>query len=348
MSSTVISFTADQIIGFKNPEKLFTGDPYTAEKEYKALKIYWHPDRSKDPKATDVFQHLSELYNEALKRLKEGVWQMEGELLLRGKKEIKPYKIVYQKQHTFELGEFYIGENHVTYLIKPEFKDLYDNAIRIIKGFKYANKKMEGEMSKYLPQILYAFDTASNHVLILKKTPDLILLRDLNEHVKGKLDPRHIAWIMSSLYNLSCYLEYAGVTNNATSLDTYFVSPEFHSGLLLGGWWYAAKSDEKLIAVPDNTLKWIPPSVLDQREGDIRIDLELIRAIGRELLVGDATKIYLVRKCGAPEALINWVTDVNLGSALKEYQIWQDVLTTSWGKRKFIKLEVTPKEVYKS
>src|SRR5580698_1786547 len=112
------SFTADQIIGFKNPEMLFTGDPYDAEKEYKALKLFWHPDRNHDLKATEVFQHLSELYNEALKRLKEGVWETEGELVLRDKKEIKPFKIIYQKKHSFELGEFYIGENYVTYLIK--------------------------------------------------------------------------------------------------------------------------------------------------------------------------------------------------------------------------------------
>ena len=340
--------SADEILAFTEPEQAYTGDPFKAEKELHHYKIEWHPDRNKDPRATEVLLHLTNLYDKAVHKLKSGIWnQDDSTLLLRDLKDIlKPFKISYYKKHLFELGEIYIGESHVTYLVRREHKDLYDNALRIIKSFKFADKDMEKEMSHYLPQILYSFDTSTHHVLILKKNLDLILLKDLNEYVDGNLDPKHVAWIMSSLYNLTCYFEYAGITHNALSLDTYWVSPEGHSGVILGGWWYALKKDEILRKLPAKTFNWIPPAIISKRVANIRIDLELIRAMGREMLGGDANKVHMVRTCGAPLPLINWVCYSSVGRALKEYQAWTTCLESSFGVRKFTKLEVSVKDVY--
>jgi len=90
-------------------------------------------------------------------------------------------------------------------------------------------------------------------VLVVEKAPDQVPLRDLLEHLNGKLSAEHTAWILSSLLNIACYLQYAALTHNAVSPDTFFVSPEAHSGALLGGWWYATAAGARIGALPAST-----------------------------------------------------------------------------------------------
>jgi hypothetical protein len=42
-------------------------------------------------------------------------------------------------------------------------------------------------------------------VLVLEKPVGTIRLRDLIEHFGGRLDPRHVAWMMSELLNVAAY-----------------------------------------------------------------------------------------------------------------------------------------------
>ena len=69
---------------------------------------------------------------------------------------------------------------------------------------------------------------------------------------------------------------------------------------------------------------------MDRRCGDIRTDLELIRALGRELL-GDATSLRLEREKAAPRPMLDWLRLPAGDSALRDYRIWMDrVLTVSY------------------
>jgi hypothetical protein len=237
----------------------------------------------------------------------------------------------------------YVGNSHITFLIEKDHKNLWDNAISMIKGLRYASDKMKQEMSRYLPTIRTTAELPKHYALVLNKTPDLILLRDIPNTIPEW--DRHVAWIISSLYNLTCYLEFAGVTHNDISLDTYFISPEYHSGALLGGWWYSCKKGDKLLAVPTDSYNLFPPTMRKTRVADHSLDKELLRALGRELL-GDRAGTRLSINEAAPLPLINWLRCATSQPATKEYSLWDKVLEESYGKKKFMHMDISPESIY--
>lgn len=341
--------TAQQILKIdKNqPELLFSGDPTKLEKEFKQFKIQWHPDRNCDPQATDVLSHIAELYFIAEQKLKSGLWNPPNLLRLTDTKSGKAYEIKYVKSYSIEIGTMYLSHKYVTFIIESQYKELYENALAAFSRFKFHSDRMKEEISKCLPRIKATLEIGSGCVLILEKDPDLIPLTDINEYFKHQLDSRHIAWIVSTLYNLNCYLAYAQITHNDISLSTYFIDPTHHSGALLGGWWYSALESNKLTYVPRRIINNIPPDMLASKKPDHRIDLELVRGVARELICGDWNNIHLVRDDKrTPEALKNWSISAASNNPVEEYNNWQQVLQDSFGKKKFVELKASWENLY--
>jgi hypothetical protein len=205
---------------------------------------------------------------------------------------------------------------------------------------------MRAEVARYLPEPVSAFKTSGTAVLVVKKSAKHVLLRDLLEHEGGTLAAEHVAWVISSLLNLACYLQHAGLTHNAISLDTYFVAPAEHSGALLGGWWYAAAHGARLTALPAPSLRLLPPDMLATKRADHRLDLDLIRSVGRALL-GDESGASMGRASGAPAPLRHWLRLASSGDAVQEYDHWQRrVLIESFGARRFVSLHVSADAIY--
>ena len=142
--------------------------------------------------------------------------------------------------------------------------------------------------------------------------PDAVLLEDLLDHFGGAIDARHVGWIVNRLHNLACYFDYAGIVHHDIGPRTFFVSPRFHSGLLLGGWWYARLQGESIRALPDRTLRIAPPDVIRSRRADKRVDLELIRQTGRELL-GAARGMGANGDGKIPPAMARWIKGATSG-----------------------------------
>ncbi|MDG4555425.1 MAG: hypothetical protein P9E24_14450 [Candidatus Competibacter sp.] len=327
------------------PERLFSGDPETARQEFRALASVWHPDRCSRPEATEVFQHLGRLYDRALGKLRDGIWQTPGQLRLRALDGTE-FRVRHYRERQFELGRLFIGDGIVTALLEPAYSDLFRNALAVIDRLPCADAGMAAEIGRCLPEIVRHFETGAGPVLVVRKTPDLLSLRDVLDHHGGRMDPRHVAWILSSLLNLACYLDYAGIVHNAISTDTYFISPQTHGGALLGGWWYAVRRGEPLRAAPALTVQYAPFEVMTRRRGDHRTDLESIRALGRELL-GDIAGPRLARDRAAPPPMIDWLRLPAGACALDDYQTWQrQVLPDSFGERRFVKLDLTRQDLY--
>lgn len=333
------------------PEKLYTGDPDVARQEWQKLSKQWHPDRKGD-KTGKVMAQINALYQMAVSKLNLGIWVNEGTVRITTKSD-QIYEIKFRRRHEFELGEMYVGDKTVVFAITEDGYDLADDALARIKGFKYANDAMKLEFARYLPVIKAQNETVDRRIIVLNKTPDQLLLRDVLDHFKGdsgfpgKIDPKHVAWILSRLYNLFCYLRYSNVSHNDISPDTVFISPEHHSAALLGGWWYAGGVGERLKAVPSRTLMYAPMDLTDKKRGDATIDSELIRATGRELL-GDITGGgRLSADPDVPRPLLNWLRGTGTSNAVEEYQTWQkQVLIDSFGQRHFTELKLTAEEIY--
>lgn len=339
--------SSEDILKIKDPGLLFPQNLGEARIKYAQLIKDWHPDVNQSPKANEVFIHIKGLYDQAIQMIKNGSWIAPGEIQFKDKHSITTYRMKYHKHHLFELGDMYVNDTSVMYVLDEQYKLLVSYAKDTIKNFKFSSNKMRLDNEKYLPPTPKIFETKDNKIgFVVKKSEDLLFLRDVKEKLQGMENrDRHVAWILSTLYNLSCYLGYTGLCHNAISVDNYFISPQFHSGMLLGGWWYSVKNKTKMRAVPPGTYNLLPPDIKASKIADHRIDQELIKEIGRELL-GDKTGVRLLSMKTAPIPMISWLRCSSNGSAVENYRIWNKVLEESFGKKKFVKMELDSKMLY--
>jgi hypothetical protein len=346
---------AEKILNLTVPESLFSKSSHEAKSEYRLLARRWHPDLNRTTEAAGVFAHVSLLYRLARQKVKTGDWQEPAEKVeeeTAGTKKLKALdgtikSIESKTSHRFELGMMYIGDQTVTFEVHNSFKDLYRNGCKQIRELRFQNKSMAIEMGPHLPQILDSFRTATSQVLVLRKTPDQLLLADVHSHFSGKMAPEHVGWILNTLYNISCYLQWAGTTHNAITPLTVFVSPLRHSGMLLGGWWYATPEGERLRALPSEVIPFAPPDVLMNKRADPRLDLESIKAVGRRLL-GEASCAHLAADPSLPPRLLDWLRLPSNGNAAEDYRDWKyGVLESCFGRPRFIKLPLDSDVLYK-
>jgi serine/threonine protein kinase len=330
------------------PERIFPNSEDEAKSVFRKLIKEWHPDHNKSSEAQQVTSHLQKLYDEVIGRIQKGTWSLPNTLTFKGV-DGKVRTVKYRRKRSFELGDFAYGDRVVCYVVKPDCKDLFGRGLETIKhGFKYENKEMEEEISRYLPNPLDSFETQDGHmVLVLSKTPDVFLLQDVLDHFGGTIDPKHVAWIVSCMLNLACYMRYAGITHNALSTTNLFISPQFHSMVILGGWWYSQKVGKKLEALPRMSADIAPMEMLADKIADHKLDLMLVRDIGLELL-GDSSGSTLLHDGKTPQPLVNFFRSITDGNAFQEYERWtKKILIDSFGKRRFVEMKIEASDIYK-
>jgi hypothetical protein len=328
------------------PEKLFTGDDDEDRRIYRRLAMDFHPDRGGG--LAEAFKRLGELKDARDQMVAAGTWCGAGVQRLEmesGKRLV----IRYLRRYPFELGTLLVSPRSVTWLLRDEHRPLFDHAVHTIRGLPYAGERMRREAARFLPRIELEARTAEGPALVMARSPDLVRLRDVLEHLGGRMDPRHAAWILSTLHNLGAYLHWAGLTHNAIDLDSWFVSPRHHSGALLGGWWYARPVGGTMTHLPAASARvWkavAPPCAAASKRAAPVLDRELVRVIGRALL-GDPGGTRLLRDPAVPAALRRWVTTPGDDDGIREYASWARTLDAAFGPRRFVEMDLTPREIY--
>jgi hypothetical protein len=334
---------ATNLLNLKNPELLFSKDDI--KNQFRALALKWHPDRCHDPRCSEVFSHINNLYNSGLEKIKKGYWNTFGLLEVQSV-EGKKYNIRYKAFIPFQLGVMYVGDTVVVYKVKKEFEKLYKSFIDNISGLRYNSDKMKEEFSRYFPAITATITTADDLYIVLKKTQDVLPLSVVLKYFGGSIDPKSVAWIVSTLHNIHCFLQYNELVHNDITLDTYFISPSNHSGLLLGGWWYTAGVNKKLKGVPNGTFEKMRSKKRLEKVADRMVDGELIRSLARTLL-GDEIGMKLVSKLKVPEDMSMWLRFPGSGSAVQDYKKWRnEVLPKSFGERRFTPMNINITDAY--
>ncbi|MEL6183094.1 MAG: hypothetical protein AAFU79_00625 [Myxococcota bacterium] len=248
----------------------------------------------------------------------------------------------------FELGTYLADAQTFRVWIDPEHGDLAAAGLRRVRSFAFANRAMEREVAKMLPPVPEVVSSETHKLIVFAKRRDLVLLRDLCEHLQTKgerLDPRHVAWILSGLYALACWLAWAQLSHQAINLDTVFVSPEHHGVFLLGGWWYATPIAKSVAALPESTVADGPPGLERRRRALRQTDLELIRALGRRLL-GDPSGARLTSSSRVPKPMGLYLMLPAGHDAVSEYAAWMNILESSFGARRFTELAIQPSDIY--
>lgn len=353
------ALTAGQILGIAadEPERLYSQDVATAAAEHLALVRRWHPDQNPgEAQANAVLAQVNSLFDAAKRKRGNGTWQTPNVMELRQANGLL-YRRGYHRRHATELGELYVGDQSLTLTCGAADLDLFQNAVSTIAaaskprgsgGDAALEARVREQVGRSLPVIERILELQDGgRAMVVSKTPDLLLLRDLQAHLGGRVPPRHAAWVLSTLLNLACYLQVTGLTHNALSADTVFVTPQHHSGAILGGWFYAAPRGTPLRALPQRTADLAPRALLAAKLADPRLDLDLIRALGREMLDGlPGTLPGKPAEEPAPAPLRRWLELPSGGDAMGDYRDWQGVLDAAYGKRRFVPLPVTATDIY--
>ncbi len=351
------SLSADKILDIQTPEALFSRFPQEAKKEYRILAMQWHPDTHSSNQATEVFTHIAALYRESKRKQETGTWNEPLEKAEEEESGIKKFRclgsgaiksINFLSARPFELGTMYIADQCVSFEVQNEFTDLFHNARKIIRNLGFTNQEMAIEMSKCLPYIDEIIQTDHSNILCIRKTPDQLLLADVIKHMGNKLEPiDHIGWILNVLFNISCYLKWSGLTHNDISPETFFISPLRHSGMLLGGWWYATAEGKAFHALPDRSMKFLPDSLISKQIAGEHGDIELIKAVGREIL-GDKTGASSTLDKAIPPELAKWLNSPSTQGSIRTYKTWKyKVLKESFGEAKFVEMRLDSSNLYK-
>jgi hypothetical protein len=221
--------------------------------------------------------------------------------------------------------------------------------VKSVNGLKYKDDKMRAEFSRYFPYSILASGilkaTEGRQILTLAKTEDVYPMRLVLEHFGGKLPDRHVAWVMSRLLNISCYMNYSGVVHNGITADNCFMSPSLHSVLLLGGWWYATELGKPMIGIPAEVFEVMSVSAKARRISSNMTDLESIKQIGRVLL-GQNNCRLLAASDLAPKPFTDFLISGSKESSIEEFKKWSKALDAAYGKRQFVPLDVTKEQIY--
>lgn len=337
-------FSAEEILklGAWEAEKILPGTEEEVRKAYRALAKSWHPDINDNPLAAKVLAHLTFLRDALVKKRPSAADSTER--LYAGTDGVT-IRFRYLRKLAGEAGDILIGRRSIAYEIPADFDDLAAHEKAMVDGLRFADDGMKGQMAHFLPKIEKTVMTADKVVTILARPADCVLLSDLIGFFGGRIPAVHVAWLVSSLENMCCYLEWLKVSHGAISPTNVLVCPERHSIVLVGGWGFATRFGEAPLAIPERTLSKMPLLALDGARADPRTDLQLVRATAQDAL-GTPGGGGLMRDKGVPEAVARWLLLPPKAGAAADYESWGRCLTEAWGKRQFVKMDADPRKIY--
>ena len=229
----------------------------------------------------------------------------------------------------------YTSKRNIFYVLDKKHEKYYNNYIKTAKKLKYADDNMKKEISRYFPIINMNFVSDNGeYVIVLDKTEDTVPLVQLVEAESIKAE--HLAWILSRLSNIACYLDFYKLSHNGISINNCFISPEFHTIMLYGGWWYCVDQNEKMIGTEKDIFKTMPVIAKTKKVGSIETDLESIKSMSRTL--SDIT---------TPKDMKGWMNKGSSSKASNEFESWNKALDKTYGERKFVNWSLNIEKFYK-
>ncbi len=335
-------------IDVSSAPKLFPGDKKAINAKFRTLVSDWHPDHNNAPNARSVYEHVVKLRKIALDLLSASAAPKSASPLASREyvtEEGAKSRFSYLRQHSGDLGDILVGNQTIVYEIGRDYLDVAEAEILRVSSLAYADDKMRNEMSRYHPTLKRSLVLADKTVLFFQRPADCVLLEDLKGFLGGKIAPVHVAWIVSSLMNMVCYLHWAKLVHGAISLDTILVCPAKHSVVLVGGWGYATASGQRPVMLPRRTTSLVPRLMVKGETVSTKIDIDLVKDIAQDLLgAPGGTGLHLDKTI--PRPLIDWTLSPSTDDAVDEYSGWTSTLNAAFGKRKFVEMSVSPKSVY--
>lgn len=329
---------AKEILCITSPGDLFSScNANQCKIEYRKLSKEWHPDTNADAQAAEVFHHITKLYHSALDLIKKGEWERKNFISFKIKNG-KTIQLSYLASSSFELGMMYVSKLHIVYIIRNQYKKYFDNAVNILQNFQYRDENIKQNFERLMPKIIRHSELENgDYCLVLQKNANVYPLTNIFHYYSGSIPDKHVAWIISRLNNILCFLNFSGYTHNGIVMSNCFICPESHDILLFGGWWYATKINHKMIGAPKKVFDILPLKSKHSKLSSVITDNESVKMLGKELLG---------KKDTAPKDFHDWLDSAYSKSPLDQFEQWSKALDRSYGVRKFIKMEIQEDKIY--
>lgn len=346
----VLAMTPAEVLGIKSHTSLFPQDALQVKQFWRKLAMQFHPDRNGgDSAASSAFTHLKNLYEKALEQLAAGIWLGVNSVHFEGRSSRIQFDYL-KVSDVPDFGTRYTGRTLVIYKTVDSNLDLCDVWVSNHKKLLNNAPRKAIEKGSYLEGQVEVSPTIveleGGEVLVIVRKPSEYLSAADILQVRGPLHPRHVTWILSRLYNLSCLMEVSDVPNLSITAHSLFVDPARHLAILTEGWQYAKGFKEKALACPQKFGRLCPDIKV---EGNPRLKhiSRQIKALGRELL-GDPIGVKLGDIPDMPKKLVKWLNDSDEAkSCIAEYERWIKLRETLFGKREFFPWDLKEKDVYK-
>ena len=211
-----MSLTAEQILSTRDPVVLFGTDQ---KKGFRKLALQWHPDRCSDPRADEVFRHITKVHAPPapVRRL----LKLAGGTL------------------RFEEGERALLRS--------------DGLCGSVGPLLTTMSEAVPDLERRLPKVLRAKDNAT----IFKLPRGAVSMAKVMESYPDGLPPVHVAWIASRLYELVMEISHAGFCCCGLAPEALAVIVKPH-GVLTLDWRFSCKAGEKMTAVPRLLVPLLP------------------------------------------------------------------------------------------
>lgn len=319
--------TKTQILSFTRPSQLFSATDY--KQEYRAYAKANHPDAGGD---AAVMAQINRLYDMACKLDTAGGWGALDTI------RIDATDYHYDSINSFELGDIYVSDNYLIYKVLEKYSKFLTKLVT-----KFRDDKMKAQ--ELVPRCLLVWtDPAGDVFYILKKPAGSFLLKDVLNYC-GTIDPKHVAWIISRMYNIGCLIQYNDLVHLDMSVNSILINPETHWTGLYGGWWYSFSEGERITKLPASTYKVLPYSSISSKEASFGLMNVQIRALARELLgarYGDNQKFPTVEP-----KFVDYITSAGSESVIDDYIHWDTkAIDSIFGIRKFVKWDLKKEQVY--
>lgn len=323
-----------ELLAAKCYSDIFDSNETIAKKQFRKYIRLYHPDVEDTDEANKIFEIIQRLYSNMGSSHSSA--SVSDSFIFKDKITKKGFEI--QNPVIINNGTCMVYHTATKVVLKfsKDYKKFYEQYIRNIGLLRYADEKMEKQFKRKFPNIVKQFEsTEGDFIVLLDKTPEVLNLGIIVESYEkmGKPFPeKQAAWIMNRLFNHAQYMLYSGKVFNGFSLSNLWVSPEYHTVLLLNGWEYTTMVGDKMLGCPKEVFNLLPVEARDKHISVTTTDLECIKGIGRELFKGTkATNCQKYFETGLKEK-----------TPLDEWELYGNAVKADFGKREFIIWENVP------
>lgn len=332
-------------------------------KVYRDLSKIVHPDlypndRNQNEMAKHAFQILSELHEQAKKRLANGSYGQRIPKEDRGASAggfvVKTQKREYIIQSTVASGDLatiyggiVIGTDNlegrviVKIVDDPADNDLAFNEIKVLRIFQTELS----QQSKHLPVMLDSFKTTDNQFGTIMRHFEGYDLSSIREKYALGLDPRHVAWILARSLSAIGYVHSLNIIHGNIEPAHILVNPQTHNVCLVD-WSYACVNP--LIAGDSFKVynePYSPPEVIEKKSPLPSSDLYSLGKTMIYLLGGDPKTNYI--PFHVPDMFKRLLETMVLPSPLQRprdawelYRYLNEVRNKVWGISRFLELKM--------